>query len=552
MSEQREIHDTMEITAMQWQGIYLHVTVRAEGDHDLTAYEFALTDKAGKKVFPLKTVDMARRELVVNITNLGGGRMAQNGVWYFRYRRRDGGAEWRDLPITLAVGGTLADLDKVYRYGGTAYAYVMTFAIEQKGDALLAPLTVTYMAKSDDPDKRYFRAESSRVAARAQKRLIWLLETLINGVYQVMSRITPKRGHRVLLMSESRVPMNGNLKALDDRIKARGLDKSDLKMSYWFQKTLEVNRFKILLIWLRLTFVTARQDIIFIDDYTPFFNHVKVNPKTKLIQVWHAGVGFKLVGYGRFGTEGSPKPQQCCYRQLDYAIVGGRALCDIYAEVFGLDSERCLPYGLMRLDGYLDPARVEAFRAKFYQDYPALAGKRLILFAPTFRGASQRTSYYPYEMLDWGKIYEVCGEDSLFLIKQHPFIPKQVEIPPQYADRIMDFSSFPDINDLFYVTDILITDYSSNIYEFSLHHKPMIFFIFDEAEYALTRGVHRSVEEHAPGKLCRTFDEVLTAIREEDFEIEKVERFIEGNFDMTEGLATDKVIDNLILKKKHN
>ena len=529
---------------MHWHGIYLHIKLN---QLNRTQYSYALADQSNRHVYAVTVFDEEQNELILNITNLGGGKMADNGVWYLKYR--DTSADnWQKLPITWEVGYSLANLDKVYRYGGTAYAYVLTFAIVKEGKALTCSLTCTYMAKSGDPDKRYFKVESGRCAARAQKRLIYGLERCINGIYQVVSRLTPKRGNRVLLMSESRVPMNGNLKALDDRIKERELDKSHLKLSYWFQKTLEVNRFKILLIWLKLAFVTARQDIIFVDDYCPFFNHVKLHPKTKLIQVWHAGVGFKLVGYGRFGTDGSPKPQACCYRQLDYAIVGGEALRDIYAEVFGMDREKCLPYGLMRLDNYLDPERVAAFREKFYAEYPACKGKKLILFAPTFRGASQRTSYYPYEMLDWAKIHELCADEYLFLIKQHPFIPKPVKIPKQYADRIMDFSFFPDINDLFYVTDILITDYSSNIYEFSMHNKPMIFFVFDKEEYELTRGVHRSVEEHAPGKICRTFDEVLAAIRNGDFEQEKVARFVRDNFDRSEGLSSDKVIDHLILK----
>lgn len=530
---------------MHWQGIYLHIKLNQLNQ---TQYAYALADQSNRHVYGVTAFDEEQNELILNITNLGGGQMAGNGVWYLKYGDQSA-EDWKKLPITWEVGDSLAHLDKVYRYGGMAYAYVLTFAIVKEGENLTCSLTCTYMAKSSDPNKRYFKSESGSRAARAQKRLIYGLERCINGIYWLVSRLTPKRGNRVLLMSESRVPMNGNLKALDDRIRERGLDKSRLKMSYWFTKTLEVNRFKILLIWLKLAFVTARQDIIFVDDYTPFFNHVKLHPKTKLIQVWHAGVGFKLVGYGRFGTDGSPKPQACCYRQLDYAIVGGEALRDIYAEVFGMDREKCLPYGLMRLDNYLAPERVTAFREKFYAEYPACEGKKLILFAPTFRGASQRTSYYPYEMLDWLKIYDLCADEYLFLIKQHPFIPKPVEIPEQYADRIMDFSAFPDINDLFYVTDILITDYSSNIYEFSMHNKPMIFFVFDKEEYALTRGVHRSVEEHAPGKICRTFDEVLAAIRSGDFEQEKVERFLRENFDRSEGLSSDKVIDNLILPK---
>ena len=383
---------------------------------------------------------------------------------------------------------------------------------------------------------------------RVIKKLIYFLENVINVIYQIVSHITPKNGTRVLLMSESRCPINGNLKAIDDRIRQRGLDKERLKLSYWFVKTLEDDSdLKILWVWLRLAFLTARQDVILMDDYSTFFNNVKVHPKTTLVQVWHAGVGFKAVGYARFGKKGTPNPWRCCYRQIDYAIVGGEFLREVYAEVFGIDRERCLPYGLPRLDNYLDARRVAVFRRDFYDKNPDWQGRRIILFAPTFRGPSQRTAYYPYDRLDWDKIYDFCGDEYLFVIKQHPFILTPPEIAPQYAGRIIDFSDYPDINELFYVTDILITDYSSNIYEFSLHRKPMLFYAFDKEEYELMRGLHRTLDRHAPGKVCRTTEELLEAIRTGDFEMERLYRFVRENFDNTEGLASDKVIDNIIL-----
>lgn len=533
------------IKTLRWDNIYLKAGL--EGEPENTA--FALADKHNGKLYPVDWFDPETGELTVNITNVGGAKMLTNGVWYLKYRTE--GGEWLPLPISMEVGYCLKDMDKVYRYAGTCYACVFTFVPVNDGDSLIFEMTFTYMARNDNIRKRKFRVEAPKFKKRFIKKLIYFLENVINGIYQIVSHLTPKDGTRVLLMSESRCPINGNLKAIDDRIKARGLDKDRLKMSYWFVKTLEDDSdLKILWVWLRLAFLTARQDYIIMDDYSTFFNNVRCHPKTTLVQVWHAGVGFKAVGYARFGKKGTPNPWRCCYRQIDYAIVGSEFLREVYAEVFGIDRERCLPYGLPRLDNYMDAARIGAFRKRFYEKHPDWEGRKIILFAPTFRGPSQRTAYYPYEMLDWEKIYDFCGDEYLFVIKQHPFIMKPVEIAPRYAGRILDFSSYPDINELFYVTDILITDYSSNIYEFSLHRKPMLFFAFDKEEYELMRGLHRTLDRHAPGKVCRTTEELLEAIRTGDFELGRLHRFIRENFDETEGLSSDKVIDNIILKQK--
>ena len=131
----------------------------------------------------------------------------------------------------------------------------------------------------------------------------------------------------------------------------------------------------------------------------------------------------------------------------------------------------------------------------------------------------------------------------------HPFVSEKIKISPCYQDRIVDFSDFPDINSLFYVTDILITDYSSNIYEFSLQKKPIISFAYDKEEYELIRSVHRTLDKYAPGKVCTTLDEVISTIKNEDFEMERLYKFIEENFDKEYGNACDKVIDNILLSQ---
>lgn len=99
------------------------------------------------------------------------------------------------------------------------------------------------------------------------------------------------------------------------------------------------------------------------------------------------------------------------------------------------------------------------------------------------------------------------------------------------------------------MVDLLITDYSSNIFEYSLMRKPMLFFAFDKIQYSFSRGFHRDYEESAPGKVCYTFEEVLTAIVNKDFEYEKVEQYITNHFDYIDSGSSDRVIDWILLGK---
>ena len=124
-----------------------------------------------------------------------------------------------------------------------------------------------------------------------------------------------------------------------------------------------------------------------------------------------------------------------------------------------------------------------------------------------------------------------------------------VPIPEEYQDKFLDVGDYPNINDLFYLTDLLVTDYSSNIFEYSLMRKPMMFYAFDKVQYSFSRGFHRDYEEAAPGKICYTFGELMDAFEKEDFEYEKVEEYVKKHFDYTDTHASDRVIDWIILGK---
>ena len=135
-------------------------------------------------------------------------------------------------------------------------------------------------------------------------------------------------------MSENRNGIMDNLEAIDTRIKERGLDK-EFKITYHFRNIFagRQNPFS----WLRTIYLIAKQDFIFVDDYAPIFAFLDLDKRTTLVQVWHAGFGFKLVGYGRFGINGSPHPIKSCHRKYTYAPVSYTHL-DVYKRQFRLCS----------------------------------------------------------------------------------------------------------------------------------------------------------------------------------------------------------------------
>lgn len=275
---------------------------------------------------------MKDREIVLNITNIYHQEMLQNGNW-FLMQRENQNDEWQHISVSMDVCYKLQELDKIYRYRDDAYAYIYSFAPMKKDEIFVCKIQTTFMMKNMHAKRNHFCLETKRKKIRVIKFVTYILESVLNILYQCIATLIPKNGKNILLMSETR-DFGGNLKKLDERLKERGLDKK-FHISYFFHKTMERRKYQVLVYWLKLIFITAKQDYIFVDDYTPFFDFIKLNPKTKLIQVWHAGVGFKSVGYARFGKNGSPHPYNTSHRKYDYAIVGGEALRDVYAEVLG-------------------------------------------------------------------------------------------------------------------------------------------------------------------------------------------------------------------------
>jgi CDP-ribitol ribitolphosphotransferase / teichoic acid ribitol-phosphate polymerase len=361
------------------------------------------------------------------------------------------------------------------------------------------------------------------------------------------SKLLAGRGRkRILFTSRLISDMSGNLKVVHDRMVERGLDREADLISMLKPGITErwafTDRF-------RLASTLARADVIVLDDTFPPLNWVELTKHVRIIQLWHASGAFKTVGYSRAGKPGDLNPFLRTHKNYTAAIVSGDVDVPFYAEAFGIPEERVVPTGIPRMDRFFDEnarvAGVEAARAAF----PEIAGRETILFAPTYRGETIRDASYGFEHLDYAALHALCVErDAVVIIKMHPFVQEPVAIPEPFRDRIIDGSTAGiDVNDLMFAVDLVITDYSSVVFEFSTLGRPMLFFAYDLEEYVATRDFYVPFESFVPGRIVRTFPELLDAIRREDYESEKVAAFAAGHFAHLDGGSTDRVIDELIL-----
>lgn len=296
---------------------------------------------------------------------------------------------------------------------------------------------------------------------------------------------------------------------------------------------------KILFKFLKL-YSTSK--IVFVDDYYHMLSYVKKKKEVKIIQLWHACGAFKTFGYSRLGKDSSLNQSSPNHRQYDYAVVSSKDVAYCYAEGFGISTNKILSLGSPRCDRFTDEAYKNYFLKKFNSENPELSDKKIILFAPTFRGGGQGNCYYPIEKFEADKIFEALPEEYVVVCKMHPYLSERPKCSEKYSRRLIDMSDRYDINDLLFVTDILITDYSSVIFEASLLNIPMLFFAFDLDEYCKSRDFYCDYKSFVPGKIVTSTDEIAASVLKNDMKQELVKPFCKRNFDETAGKATQNVV----------
>lgn len=248
---------------------------------------------------------------------------------------------------------------------------------------------------------------------------------------------------------------------------------------------------------LKMMWEVMRSKVIVTDDYVRYLRYFPLQPEQKVIQLWHACGAFKK--FGRYGTNLSQKKDLATHVQYSLVCVSGEEIRTIYADSFGISREKVRALGDPRTDLFFDKKHEEEVKQNVYQKYPQLKGKRVVLYAPTFRdaGGAKRAEFHPE--LDFPSFSKKLPRDMMFVIRPHPIMTTAIlsgECPNIL--EIRDFST----NDLMFVSDLMVTDYSSVVFEYSLLKKPILFFCYDLAVY--NRGFYLRYPEDLPGDVIQT------------------------------------------------
>ncbi|MBD1221410.1 CDP-glycerol glycerophosphotransferase family protein [Virgibacillus halodenitrificans] len=392
-------------------------------------------------------------------------------------------------------------------------------------------LLQSYDPRELDSDSEVYEGKYIKAFKRRLFKLLYIIFCIL-----------PIKRDKIVFASDSRSELNGNFFFVYEELYKRNLD---LDIKFLFNERINNKKSIFDLFYIAFNFATSK--IIVLDDFYPLIYPLRIRKKADLVQIWHAAGAFKTFGFSRLGRPGGPSPRSKNHRNYTKVAVSSEGVRKNYAEGFGVPVENVYATGVARSDIFFDEEYKKYVVDKLHQIYPFIKDKKVILFAPTFRGNGQASAHYPFEVLNLKKLYEQLHDEYVFLFKIHPFVQNKLDIPYEFADFFYDLSDYREVNDLLLITDLLITDYSSVCFEYALLNKPMLFFAYDVEEYIQERDFYYNYFDFIPGPLVKTTEELLKTIENENFEMEKIQPFVQYFFGDTLGKASQKVVDELII-----
>ena len=287
---------------------------------------------------------------------------------------------------------------------------------------------------------------------------------------------------------------------------------------------------------------------VFLNDACNVTSCIPLRKGTKIYQLWHACGAFKKFGMSTaeliFGDNRKTLEKYPNYGNLSYVTVSSPEVIWAYEEAMNLKDTKTqvVATGVSRTDVFYDQHFIEQSKAAVYSVCPAAENKKIILYAPTFRGRVAKAE--SPDCLDIPAMKRALGDEYVLLIKHHPFVKQPPVVPEDCADFAMDVTKSLEIDQLLCASDVCVSDYSSLIFEYSLFERPMIFFAYDLDDYFDWRGFYYNYDELTPGPVVQETEEIIDYIRHLDarFDQAQVHAFKEKFMSSCDGHATDRIM----------
>ena len=366
-------------------------------------------------------------------------------------------------------------------------------------------------------------------------------------LFNLIFSLLPLKEKRVLFLSDVRAGFGGSLKSVCEKVPAGFEIKTSFKADRRVKRSFGE--------YMRLCVYLATSKYIFLDDFAQCTSYMRVRKNQQLVQLWHGSGAYKKFGHSR-AQAGEPVRIHPGYKRYTLAVTSSEAVRECYAQAFSLPLEKTAALGNPATDAFFDKEYRQRKIYELFKRFPEFKGKKIILFAPTYRGGRVEDASYDFDRLNLKELRGALADEYVFIIKWHPALYNnlrsgRVKGPDisVYSGFAYDLSSFREVNDLLFAADVLVTDYSSVIFDYALLDKPIIYFTYDLEEYEGKRGLYFPFEEYIYGEVVRESSALANAIKRGKMHEEKRAAFKEKFILANDGGASVRVVNAVFGKQ---
>ena len=362
-----------------------------------------------------------------------------------------------------------------------------------------------------------------------------LASVLLRGLGALFN-LLPGHPQRIVLATARLPVLEGNLLAIRGAILRRRPDADVVLLLEPYGYGL-VAKLRYLLRMIRGTYHVRTAGLVIVDNaYLPI--HVAAHPaRTTVVQVWHAAGALKRFGMDTLVPPGEPE-RTFLHRGYDIVVASGEESRVPWSRALRTPVARVLPLGTPRTDALHDPVALEAARGRVLAAHPELAGRRVVLWAPTFRGRGRgRTGALG---LDGERLRALLPPEYALAIKTHPNIDPAVQ-PSAGFDVVARQDE--ELNDWLAAAEVLVTDYSSSIFEWALLRRPLVLFVDDLEAYEADPGLYLDYRTDMIGTQVRDTDAAAVAILDPAVDATAWDAFISRHMGACDSHAADRLVE---------
>lgn len=356
-------------------------------------------------------------------------------------------------------------------------------------------------------------------------KLEFIMATIIVSILDKLTSGLQIKSNKITYISYRSNYITNEIKKISKEVKIINENIEEVYLMLKYKNTL-LDKLKYIIEIIKQVYNIKTSKIVVIDGNN--FVVSKIDKRnTRVIQIWHACGAIK-----KFGQDYERKYN---IKNYDYIITCSSSSKYIMASAFGVNEEQVLTLGYSKTDDLFDAKKMNKYKNRMYEKYPFLQDKKIVLYAPTFRG----DGIYDKEILytDLDRVADSIGDKYIILYKLHPIIDKTLKYK---SKNIYDVSN-ENLYKLFSVTDILVSDFSAIIYDFTILEKPIVLYAPDLEEYRQKRGLYVDYEQFAPGKIAYNEEALAKVIIDENYEIDKVIKLKNKFFDFLDGKSSKRI-----------